>query len=326
MKVLITGGAGFIGSNFVQYMVRKHPDYEIVVVDSFTYAGNHSSLVPIADRIRIVTADINNEVMMHHAMAGVDVVVHLAAESHVDRSINDPSPFLKTNILGTETLLRVAMKHNVKRFHHVSTDEVFGALPLLWGKFNEDTPYAPRSPYAASKAASDHLVRSYGETYSFEYTITNCSNNYGPYHLPEKAIPLFITNAMERKPIPLYGDGKCIRDYLYVVDHCRAIDLVVSKGEPGQTYCVGAGEERNGIQLACTILDILNAPYDLIEFVEDRPGHDRRYSIDSTKIRRELGWEPSVTFDEGINLTVQWYIKNQSWWRSIKENTRIIKW
>jgi dTDP-glucose 4,6-dehydratase len=326
VKLLVTGGAGFIGANFVQYMVQAHPTYELVIVDLFTYAGHRSSLAPVAESVTIVEADICDEAAIDEATAGCDVVVHFAAESHVDRSIDDPGPFLRTNILGTETLLRMSRKHRVGRFHHISTDEVFGALSLEGGLFDEDTPYAPRSPYAASKAASDHLVRAYGETYGLPFTITNCSNNYGPYHLPEKAIPLFITNALDGKTLPLYGDGRSVRDYLFVTDHCRAIDLVLHAGKEGRTYCVGGGAERDGVALAETILDVLELPRDRIEFVADRPGHDRRYAIDASRIREELGWEPSVTFEEGIAATIAWYQTNEDWWRPIKDRTPIITW
>ncbi len=326
MRLLVTGGAGFIGSNFVHYVCDRHPDDDVVVVDAFTYAGHRSSLAPVADRITVVEGDICDEAAMDEVMAGCDVVVHFAAESHVDRSIDDPGPFLRTNIMGTETLLRLARKHAVGRFHHVSTDEVFGTLPLDGGSFNEDTPYSPRSPYAASKAASDHLVRAYGETYGLPYSITNCSNNYGPYHLPEKAIPLFITNALDGKTLPLYGDGRSVRDYLYVTDHCRAIDLVIHAGKEGRTYCVGGGAERDGVALAETILDSLGLARDRIEFVADRPGHDRRYAIDATRIHEELGWEPSVTFEEGIAATIAWYQQHEDWWRPIKDRTEIITW
>jgi dTDP-glucose 4,6-dehydratase len=326
MRLLVTGGAGFIGSNFVQYIAEVHPSYDIVVVDAFTYAGHRSSLAPVAERITVVEANICDEAAIDDVVAGCDALIHLAAESHVDRSIEDPGPFLRTNIMGTETLLRLARKHAVGRFHHVSTDEVFGALPLAVGRFKEDMPYSPRSPYAASKAASDHLVRAYGETYGLPYSITNCSNNYGPYHLPEKAIPLFITNAMDGKTIPLYGDGRCVRDYLFVTDHCRAIDLVLHDGKDGSTYCVGGGAERDGVQLAHTILDLLDLPYDRIEFVADRPGHDRRYAIDASRIGDELGWEPSVSFEEGIAATIRWYRENEAWWRAIKEQTAIVTW
>jgi dTDP-glucose 4,6-dehydratase len=324
--MLVTGGAGFIGANFVRHVAAEYPGYELVVVDALTYAGHRSTLAGLEDRVEFVHADICDGEAMDAAMAGCDVVVHFAAESHVDRSIADPGPFLRTNVFGTETLLRMALKHGVGRFHHISTDEVFGALELDGGRFHEETPYAPRSPYAASKAASDHLVRAYGETYGLPFTITNCSNNYGPYHLPEKAIPLFITNAMAGKPIPLYGDGKSVRDYLYVLDHCRAIDLVLHKAEVGRTYCVGGGAERDGIQLATTILEALGLPDDMISFVADRPGHDRRYAIDASRINADLGWAPAVTFEEGIEATIRWYRDNESWWRPIKERTEIIAW
>ena len=326
MRVMVTGGAGFIGANFVHHMVENHPQYEVVVVDAFTYAGHRSSLATVADRITVVEADICDEAAMDEAVAGCDAVVHFAAESHVDRSIDDPGPFLRTNILGTETLLRMARKHRVGRFHHISTDEVFGALELEGGRFDEDTPYAPRSPYAASKAASDHLVRAYGETYGLPFSITNCSNNYGPYHLPEKAIPLFITNALDGKRLPLYGDGRSVRDYLFVTDHCRAIDLVLHHAKEGSTYCVGGGAERDGVQLAHTILEALGLPDDRIEFVADRPGHDRRYAIDATRLQTDLGWRPSVSFEEGIAATIAWYQEHEDWWRPIKETTGIITW
>ena len=326
MKLLITGGAGFIGANFVHHMLATYDDYEIVVADKLTYAGHWASLASAERCITFAKVDICDAEAMDVLMDGCDAVVHFAAESHVDRSITDPGPFLRTNILGTETLLRLALKHDVGRFHHISTDEVFGALELDGSRFNEETPYAPRSPYAASKAASDHLVRAYGETYGLPFTITNCSNNYGPYHLPEKAIPLFITNALDGKPIPLYGDGKCVRDYLYVADHCRAIDMVLHDGPSGGTYCVGGGAERNGIQLAETILEILGRSPDLIQFVADRPGHDRRYAVDATKIADDLGWRPSVTFEEGIERTIEWYREHEDWWRPIKEQTEIITW
>ena len=326
VKFFVTGGAGFIGANFVHHTVEAHPDYDVVVVDAFTYAGHRSSLAPVAERITIVEADICDESAIDEVMAGCDAVVHFAAESHVDRSIDNPGPFLRTNILGTETLLRLARKHRVGRFHHISTDEVFGALTLDGGSFDETTPYSPRSPYAASKAASDHLVRAYGETYGLPFSITNCSNNYGPYHLPEKAIPLFITNALDGKSLPLYGDGRSVRDYLYVNDHCRAIDLVLHAGKEGSTYCVGGGAERDGVAVAETILDLLELPRDRIEFVPDRPGHDRRYAIDASRIREDLGWTPSVSFEDGIAATIAWYQSNEEWWRPIKDSTGIITW
>lgn len=325
-RILVTGGAGFIGSNFVRYMIDRYPQYEIIVMDCFTYAGHRTTLVDLMDHIELSSMSIDYEEGVDQAMKGCDTVVHFAAESHVDRSISNPKLFLNTNILGTEVLLRAAKKHGVRRFHHISTDEVFGSLPLDGAAFNENSPYSPRSPYAASKAASDHLVRAYGETYGIPYTITNCSNNYGPYQTPEKAIPLFITNAIDGMKIPLYGDGLCVRDYLHVEDHCKAISLVLHYANSGETFCVGGGEERNGIQLSTEILKALGLRENRIEFVGDRPGHDRKYAIDSTLINTKLGWTPSRTFEEGLAETVEWYVNNESWWRPIKERTEILKW
>lgn len=326
MRILVTGGAGFIGSNFVRYMLGQYPIYEIVVLDCFTYAGHRTNLADLMDRITLSTSDICFEPGVDKAMEGIDAVVHFAAESHVDRSIADTAAFLRTNIIGTDVLLRAAKKHGVKKFLHISTDEVFGSLSLDGGSFNEDSPYAPRSPYAASKAASDHLVRAYGETYGLPYTITNCSNNYGPYQTPEKVIPLFISKALDGEKLPIYGDGLCVRDYLHVSDHCRAIDLVLHCGINGETYCVGGGEERNGRQLATEILNILQLPHDQIEFVGDRPGHDRRYAVDSTNIWNKLGWKPKTSFFYGLWETVDWYVENENWWRPIQKRMEILKW
>lgn len=323
-KILVTGGAGFIGSNFVHHMVAKYPESHITVVDALTYAGNMANLQPVADKITFIEASIIDEAKMDEIVQGKDCIVHFAAETHVDRSILDPGPFLRTNVLGTEILARLALKHKVQRFHHISTDEVFGSLELSdTNIFNEATPYDPRSPYSASKAASDHMIRAYGETYGLPYTVTNCSNNYGPYHFPEKVIPLFITNALDDKPLPIYGDGKSVRDYLYVEDHVRAIDAILEKGKLGETYCVGGGAEKNGIEIAETVLKILNKPESLMQFVKDRAGHDRRYAIDAKKIREELGWNPHVSFEEGIAKTVQWYKENEAWWRPLKEKAKL---
>lgn len=323
-KVLVTGAAGFIGSNFAHFFVAKYPDAKVTVVDALTYAGNKENLQPVADKIEFVEASILDEPKIDQLMEGVDLVVHFAAESHVDRSIIDPGPFLRTNVLGTEILARLALKHKVNRFHHISTDEVFGSLALEDTKiFNESTPYNPRSPYSASKAASDHIVRAYGETYGLPFTITNCSNNYGPYHFPEKVIPLFITNAIDNQPLPIYGDGKSVRDYLYVEDHVRAIDVILEKGKLGETYCVGGGAEKNGIEIAETVLKILGKPTTLMQFVKDRAGHDRRYAIDAAKIHSELGWSPQVSFEEGIQKTIEWYNKNEAWWRPLKEKAKL---
>ncbi len=326
MKLLVTGGAGFIGSNFVHYLVRKYPEYEITVVDALTYAGDRGRLKQVGDKIKFHQADISDTGAIDQLVAGHDWIAHFAAHSHVDRSIADPGPFLQSNIIGTDVLARAALKHNVKRFHHVSTDEVFGSLELGSSeKFNEQTPYNPRSPYSASKAASDHLVRAYGETYGLAYTITNCSNNYGPYDSPGRVIPLFIANALENKSLPIYGKGQATRDYLFVEDHCIAIDLALHKGETGETYCVGGGAQRNGIQVAETILEILGKPKELMQFVKDRPGHDMRYDIDSAYIKQKLGWEPSVSFEEGMAHTIDWYKNNQAWLKAFEKRMNLMR-
>jgi len=313
MKILVTGGAGFIGSNFILYTMEKYPSYKIVNLDKLTYAGNLENLKSLEanPNYTFVHGDICDEKVVRKAMGGCDLVVHFAAESHVDRSIIDPNEFIKTNVLGTGILLSVAKDLNIKRFHHISTDEVFGTLSLenIKEKFNEKTPYSPRSPYSASKASADHLVRAYIETYDLPATISNCSNNYGPFQFPEKIIPLFIKNSLADKSLPIYGTGKAIRDYLYVVDHCMAIDLILHKGKIGETYCIGGDSEKNGLEIADTILNLVNKPKNLKTFVEDRKGHDMRYAIDHTKISRELGWQPSVTFEEGIKKTIEWYQK-----------------
>lgn len=315
MKVLVTGGAGFIGSNFVHYLVKKYPDYDVTVVDALTYAGDENRLASIRDKITFEKADICDFEAMNKLVAGHDWVVHFAAHSHVDRSIADPGPFLQANIIGTDVLARAAIKHKVKRFHHISTDEVFGSLELGSSeRFNEKTPYSPRSPYAASKASSDHIVRAYGESYGLPYTITNCSNNYGPWDSPGRVIPVFIAKAMHDQPLPVYGNGKAVRDYLFVEDHCTAIDLALHKGDVEQTYCVGGAAQKNGVEVATAILDALGKSHELIEFVTDRPGHDMRYDIDPTHIEKTLGWKQSVSFEEGIKKTVEWYKDNHDWW------------
>ena len=321
MKILVTGGAGFIGSNFILCMMKKYPDYRIVNFDNLTYAGNLENLASVQDNpnYQFVEGDICNSEVVKKAMEGCDVVVHFAAESHVDRSITGPAIFVKTNVIGTQVLLDAAKELNIKRFHHVSTDEVFGALPLDQPelKFDESTPYSPRSPYSASKAGSDHLVRAYIETYGLPATISNCTNNYGPYHFPEKVIPLFITNAMRDLSLPIYGKGLAVRDYLYVTDHCEAIDLILHKGKIGETYCVGGDSEKNGLEVASTILKALGKPESMKTYVEDRKGHDMRYAMDHSKITRELGWQPTVTFEEGIQKTIDWFKDNESWWSRI---------
>ncbi|MBI1952488.1 dTDP-glucose 4,6-dehydratase [Candidatus Saccharibacteria bacterium] len=326
MKILVTGGAGFIGSNFVLYMRNKYPEYEITVVDALTYAGDRDRLKSVESKIKFHKADISDTAAMDQLVAGHEWITHFAAHSHVDRSIADPGPFLQSNVIGTDVLARAALKHGVKKFHHVSTDEVFGSLQLGSSeKFNEQTPYDPRSPYSASKAASDHLVRAYGETYGLPYTITNCSNNYGPYDSPGRVIPVFIARALEDKPLPVYGKGQAVRDYLFVEDHCRAIDLAMHKGEVGETYCVGGGAQRNGIQVAETILEVLGKPKSLVEFVKDRPGHDMRYDIDSSHIHQKLGWQPSVSFEEGMSRTVEWYKNNLDWLKAFEQRMDLMR-
>lgn len=322
MKLLVTGGAGFIGSNFILYWLKNHPEDQIINYDVLTYAGNLENLTSVRDNAQysFIKGDIRDGEAVVRAMEGVDTVVHFAAESHVDRSIMEPAIFIETNVGGTQVLLDSALKAGVTKFHHVSTDEVFGALEVdSHDKFSEDTPYAPRSPYAASKAGSDHLVRAYHTTYGLPITITNCSNNFGPYHFPEKFIPLAITNVLEGKKIPVYGDGQQIRDWLYVEDHARAIDLVLQKGRIGETYLVGGMMDLlPNIEVAKRILQLLGKDEEYIEFVKDRPGHDRKYDVNWGKIKNELGWEPLHTFDQWLEKTVQWYKENEEWWRKVK--------
>lgn len=322
MKLLVTGGAGFIGSNFILYWMKNHPSDQIVNLDKLTYAGNLENLKSIEQNpnYKFIKGDICDGNVVEEAMNGVEVVVHFAAESHVDRSIMAPAEFVRTNVLGTQVLLDVALKINIKRFHHVSTDEVFGSLELSSSdKFTENTCYDPSSPYAASKAASDHLVRAYGRTYNLPFTITNCSNNFGPYHFPEKFIPLAITNLLEDKKIPIYGDGLQVRDWLYVEDHARAIEAVLLKGKVGETYIVGGMTDAiPNIEVAKKIIHLLGKDESYIEHVEDRPGHDVRYAMDWTKIKNELGWEPLYGFDEWLEKTVEWYKQNLEWWKKVK--------
>lgn len=320
MRLLVTGGAGFIGSNFIHYILKTRPDYQIVNLDLLTYAGNLENLKSLENNpnYKFVKGDIVDKELVNNLVKDVDAVVHFAAESHVDRSILDSEAFIKTNVIGTHTLLEAAKNNGGKRFHHVSTDEVFGSLGSDDPAFNENTPYDPRSPYSASKASSDHLVRAYFHTYNLPITISNCSNNYGPYHFPEKIIPLTITNLMEGKKIPIYGDGSAIRDWLYVEDHCCAIDLIIHKGTIGETYCVGGDGEKANMELVKTILPFFGKGEEVIEYVADRKGHDMRYAINFSKIKNELGWEPSVTFEEGLQKTVEWFKNNESWWKNIK--------
>lgn len=323
--LLVTGGAGFIGSNFIRYWLEAHPSDTIINLDLLTYAGNLTNLEDVASspNYTFIQGDINDDQLLAKIFSDVDTVVHFAAESHVDRSILEPSVFLKTNILGTQTLLEAALKHRVKRFHHISTDEVFGSLELESDTaFSEHTPYDPRSPYSASKAGSDHLVRASGETYGLPFTITNCSNNYGPYHFPEKLFPLAITNVIEDKKVPVYGDGLNVRDWLYVYDHCTAIDQVLQNGKLGETYLVGGlKDDISNLEVVKKILDLMGKSEDMISFVKDRAGHDRRYAVDWSKINTELGWEPSVTLEEGLEKTISWFQQHQSWWKPLKEQS-----
>lgn len=324
---LFTGGCGFIGSNFVHYIMKTQSDIHVVNLDKLTYAGNPDNFLDIEKdkRYTFVKGDIADLPLVKKLFDqyDFDIVVHFAAESHVDRSIIGPEVFVITNVLGTQTLLETANdkwegSFESKRFVHVSTDEVYGDLGLSGGYFSEATPLAPNSPYSASKAGSDFLVRAYYKTYGLPAIITRCSNNYGPYQYPEKLIPLMIANALDNKPLPVYGDGKNIRDWIYVEDHCRAIDSVLKKAKPGEVYNIGGSNEWYNIDIVKKVLSILGKPEGLISFVTDRPGHDRRYAINASKIKKDLGWKPSVTFEHGIEKTVQWYLENEKWWRKLQ--------
>ena len=322
-NILVTGGAGFIGSNFVYYMLEKHHDYRIVCIDSLTYAGNLSTLEKALqnENFRFVKADITDREAVDKLFGeeNFTAVVNFAAESHVDRSIESPEVFLKTNILGTQVLMDMARKYGNIRYHQVSTDEVYGDLPLdrpdLF--FTEETPIHTSSPYSASKASADLLVMAYYRTYKLPVTISRCSNNYGPYHFPEKLIPLMIINALHGKSLPVYGDGLNVRDWLYVEDHCKAIDMILHGGRIGEVYNIGGHNERANIDVVKTVLSILGKDESLITYVKDRPGHDMRYAIDPTKIKNELGWYPETTFENGIKKTVEWYLQNEAWWQEI---------
>jgi len=322
MKLLVTGGAGFIGANFILYWLEKYPEDKIVNLDKLTYAGNLENLKAVEDNsnYEFVKGDICDGKLVNDIVAGVDVVVHFAAESHVDRSILQAAPFVKTNVLGTQVLLEAALRHKIKRFNFVSTDEVFGALDLnSKEKFDEESPFAPNNPYAASKAGADCLVRAYYKTYGLAATISNTSNNYGPYQFPEKLIPLAITNILEGERVPIYGDGLYVRDWLYVVDHCRAIDLILKKGKIGETYCIGGlTSDISNLAVVKKVLAILGKDESLIEFVKDRLGHDRRYAIDWSKAKNELGYKPEFDFDTYLEKTVNWYRENESWWKRVK--------
>lgn len=323
MKILVTGGAGFIGANFVHYWRKNHPADHITVLDKLTYAGNLESLLPVKNEITFIEGDITNTEIVRSAMAGQDCVVHFAAETHVDRSIHNPYVFTETNTLGTHVLLETARQLNIPRFHYVSTDEVFGHIPLdeNW-KFDENTHYKPNSPYSASKAAGDHLVRAYFATYGMAVTISNCSNNFGPYMYPEKFIPRSIIRLMQGGNIRLYTPGNQVRDWLYVDDHCRAIDLILQKGIIGETYCVGGmAKGIDNTEVAKKLLEIMGLPESRIEMVTDRPGHDQKYDIDWTKINRELGWKPQHSFEEWLKSTVDWYKQNETWWKPLAEES-----
>jgi len=319
LKALVTGGAGFIGSNFIHYVLSEHPDWEIINLDKLTYAGNLENLKDIENnpRYRFIKGDITDRELINNLLQeGIDAMVNFAAESHVDRSILDASPFIETNIKGTQTLLEGARQYQVKRFIQVSTDEVYGSTEK--GKFTEKSPLAPNSPYSASKTAADLLCHAYWKSYQLPVMITRCSNNLGPFQFPEKLIPLAITNVLENKPIPVYGDGLNVRDWIYVEDHCRALDTVLQKGKPGEVYNIGANEEKTNLELIHRLLDIMGKSRELITFVADRPGHDRRYALDITKISTELGWKPAYSFEKALSATVDWYINNEAWWRKIK--------
>lgn len=317
MRILVTGGCGFIGSNFVRYILG-HYDYQVLNLDALTYAGNPENLKGLEDDARYVFIKglIQDPETVAKTLRGVDCVVHFAAESHVDRSITDAHPFIQTNVLGTQVLLDECRRANIRRFIHISTDEVYGSLEE--GRFTEKTPLAPNSPYSASKAGSDLLVRAAVKTHGFPAIITRCSNNYGPYQFPEKFVPLIITNALEDKQIPLYGDGLNVRDWIYVGDHCSGIDAVLHHGRVGDVYNIGGEAERANTEVIKTTLTRLGKPESLITFVDDRPGHDRRYAMDIGKIRSELNWSPSVSFEAGLDLTIDWYKKNEDWWRRVK--------
>jgi dTDP-glucose 4,6-dehydratase len=319
MKLLVTGGAGFIGSNFIHYALKAHSDWDITNLDNLTYAGNLENLKGVQDQpgYHFVKGDIADRKLVDRLLSqGLDVIVNFAAESHVDRSILDASPFIETNIKGTQVLLEGARKHGIQRFIQVSTDEVYGSTDR--GYFTEESPLSPSSPYSASKTAADLLSLAYFKTHHLPAIITRCTNNFGPYQFPEKLIPLAVTNALEDKPIPVYGDGLNVRDWIFVDDHCRALDVVIQKGRPGQIYNVGGGSEKTNLELIHKLLEILDKPRSLMQFVTDRPAHDRRYALDCTKMTAELGWKPAYSFDKALRTTVDWYLKNGSWWRSIK--------
>jgi len=323
MRLLVTGGAGFIGSNFIRYWLKNYPDDKIRNLDLLTYAGNLDNLSDLAKNpnYEFIKGDICDNQVVKNAVYEVDLIVHFAAESHVDRSIKNSADFIKTNVDGTRVLLEAARtaRPGGLRFHHISTDEVFGALDFDNEKFTEKTPYDPRSPYSASKAASDHLVRAYFHTYQLPITISNCSNNYGPYQYPEKLIPLFVTNLLEGKKVPVYGNGKNIRDWIQVDDHNRGVDLIIKKGRIGETYCLGGNSEKSNLEITLLILELMGQGEEMIEYVPDRLGHDLRYAINFSKAEKELGFKPEISFANGLKETINWYKNNRNWWQKLKQ-------
>jgi dTDP-glucose 4,6-dehydratase len=321
MKLLVTGGAGFIGSNFIRQYLKNNPEDSIINLDLLTYAGVRESLSDLEGQsnYRFEQGDICDEAKVNLLVKEVDVIVHFAAESHVDRSIKDAGSFVRTNVLGTQVLLEAAKNNGNKRFHHVSTDEVFGSLSMEDPKFEETTPYDPRSPYSASKAASDHLVRAYYHTHNLPITISNCTNNYGPYQFPEKLIPLFITNLFEGKKVPVYGKGSNIRDWIYVDDHNAGVEAILKKGKIGETYCLGGENELSNLDITEEILSLMGLGHDRIEYVEDRKGHDLRYAMNIAKAKKELDWFPKVDFKTGLQKTLEWYKENEAWWKKLKK-------
>ena len=326
MRLLVTGGAGFIGSNFVRYWLERHPDDTVVAYDLLTYAGNRASLADVEDRIAFVQGDIGDRELAERTLREheLDTIVNFAAESHNSLAVVDPGLFARTNVLGTQLLLEAARAVGIDRFHHISTCEVYGDLALDTDEvFTEDSPYRPRTPYNASKAAADHYVRAYHETFGVPVTITNCSNNYGPFQFPEKVIPLFATNALDDELLPIYASTQNKREWLHVLDHCSAIEAVLQRGRVGETYLVGSGVEATVEEIADRVLDALGKPQSLKRIVPDRPGHDRRYLLDSSKLRKELGWEPAFDFDEGLRATVEWYAENRAWWEPLKQRAPV---
>jgi len=328
VQLLITGGAGFIGSNFVRYWVDHHPEDRVVAYDLLTYAGNRANLDDLGDRVGFVQADVADPVAAEQALRDhhIDVIVHFAAESHNSLAVKDPGRFFKTNVMGTQTMLEAARQVGVARFHHISTCEVYGDLDLDSDEvFTEETPYRPRTPYNASKAGADHAVRAYHETYNLPVTITNCCNNYGPFQFPEKVIPLFTTNALEGQALPLYASTANRREWLHVDDHCRAVEAVLNNGQIGETYNVGSGVERSIEEIADAVIEATGAPASLKTIVPDRPGHDRRYLLDSTKLKTQLGWQPEIPFSKGLKDTVEWYATHRAWWEPLRDRAPVVE-